>query len=115
MDGRVASEPVVVVTERAAEELKGMLQKPENAGKVFRVYIEEGGCSGLKYSMTFDEKRPGDEVADMHGVAVLVDSFSALYLRGARIDFSDDLVGGGFKIANANARQSCGCGKSFTA
>jgi iron-sulfur cluster assembly accessory protein len=51
----------------------------------------------------------------MHGVAVLVDPFSAQYLRGAVVDFNDSLTGGGFKISNPNARQSCGCGKSFTA
>lgn len=115
MDLSLANDPVVQITESAARELKALLAKPENAGKVFRLYVEEGGCSGLKYSMTFDEQRTGDEIAEMHGVAVLVDSFSAQYLRGARVDFSDDLVGGGFKIGNANARQSCGCGKSFAA
>ncbi len=115
MEASASTEPVVHVTESAAQELKSLLTKPENAGKVFRLYVEEGGCSGFKYSMTFDEQRPGDEVAEAHGVAVLVDSFSAQYLRGARVDFSDALVGGGFKVANANAKQSCGCGKSFTA
>lgn len=111
----MASDPVVRVTENAAEEIKSLLQKPENAGKVFRVYVEQGGCSGMQYSMTFDEKRTDDLAGAMHGITVLVDPFSAQYLRGAEVDFSDSLTAGGFKITNPNARQSCGCGKSFTA
>jgi iron-sulfur cluster assembly accessory protein len=115
MEVTTAIEPVVQVTASAAEEIKSLLQQPENQGKTFRVYVEQGGCSGLQYSMTFDEQRPDDHSAQIHGVVVLVDPFSAQYLRGALVDFSDSLTAGGFKITNPNARQSCGCGKSFTA
>jgi iron-sulfur cluster assembly accessory protein len=115
MDVSTTSSPVVRITQNAAGEIKSLLQKPENGGKAFRVYVEQGGCSGMQYSMTFDEKRPDDFAAEMHGVLVLVDSFSADYLRGAEVDFSDSMTAGGFKITNPNARQSCGCGKSFTA
>lgn len=115
MELNTAIDPVVQVTPSAAEEIKSLLGKPENGGKFFRVYIEQGGCSGMQYSMTFDERRPDDFSAPMHGIHVLVDPFSAQYLRGAVVDFSHDLTSGGFKITNPNARQSCGCGKSFTA
>ena len=115
MDVTADTESVVQVSASAAEEIKSLLQKPENESKAFRVYVEQGGCSGMQYSMTFDEKRPDDFSAEMHGVMVLVDPFSAQYLRGAVVDFSDSLTAGGFKISNPNARQSCGCGKSFTA
>jgi iron-sulfur cluster assembly accessory protein len=69
----------------------------------------------MQYSMTFDHKRTDDLGAEMHGVTVLVDPFSAQYLRGTVVNFSDSLTAGGFKISNPNATQSCGCGKSFTA
>ena len=69
----------------------------------------------MQYSMLFDEKRPDDLLAEMHGVCVLVDPFSANYLRGTVVDYSDEMTGGGFKLNNPNARQSCGCGKSFQA
>ncbi len=111
----ITADPVLVLTQSAAGEVKALLGKPENAGKLLRVYVEQGGCSGMQYAMVFDERRPDDLSAEMHGVSVLVDPFSAQYLRGARVDFSDSLTGGGFKITNPNARQSCGCGKSFTA
>ena len=115
MEAITATEPVVSLSESAAAEVRLLLDKPENLGKTLRVYVERGGCSGLQYSMVFDEKRPDDVASEMHGVAVLVDPFSAQYLRGTVVDFSDSLTGGGFKISNPNARQSCGCGKSFTA
>jgi iron-sulfur cluster assembly accessory protein len=106
---------IVGLTARAAEECKTLLALPENAGKHFRVYVEQGGCSGMQYGMVFDEKRDGDFAAEQHGVEVLVDSVSAQYLRGTVVDFSDALTGGGFKITNPNAKESCGCGKSFNA
>lgn len=115
MDVATATEPVIRLTESAAVEVKSLLAKPENAGKTLRLYVEQGGCSGMQYSMVFDEQRPDDLAAAMHGVSYLVDPFSAQYLRGTVVDFSEALVGGGFKISNPNARETCGCGKSFTA
>lgn len=115
MNANAAAEAILKLTESAAEEVKSLLSQPENAGKLLRVYVEQGGCSGMQYSMVFDEKRPDDASAEMHGVSVLVDPFSLQYLRGAVVDFSDSLTSGGFKISNPNARQSCGCGKSFQA
>ena len=106
---------VVGLTVRAAAECKILLALPENAGKSYRVYVEQGGCSGMQYGMVFDEKRDGDVASEQHGVEVLVDPISAQYLRGTVVDFSDALTAGGFKITNPNARESCGCGKSFTA
>jgi iron-sulfur cluster assembly accessory protein len=111
----VASEnPVIQLTESAAQEIKAKLAaEPQNDGKLLRVYVEKGGCSGMQYGMTFDEKREGDFVGEFFGVRVLVDAFSADYVRGTVVDFSDALTGGGFKITNPQAAQSCGCGRSF--
>ena len=111
----LTTEPVVSVTESAAAEVKSLRALPENAGKTLRIFVEQGGCSGMQYGMVFDEKREGDLVSEQNGVAVLVDAISAQYLRGTVVDFSDALTGGGFKISNPNAKQSCGCGKSFEA
>ena len=112
----IVTAPLVVsLTHSAAEEARTMLAKPENAGKVLRLFVEQGGCSGMQYNMVFDEKRDGDWTAEQDGVTVLVDPFSATYLRGTVVDFSAALTGGGFKISNPNAKQSCGCGKSFEA
>lgn len=110
-----STEKVVSLTARAVDEVKSLLTLPENAGKQMRFYVEQGGCSGMQYGMVFDEQRDGDLAADQGGVTVLVDAISSQYLRGTVVDFSDALTGGGFKISNPNAKQSCGCGKSFEA
>lgn len=115
MNAAVATENVVTLSASAVEEVRLLLAKPENAGKFMRFYVEQGGCSGMQYGMVFDEQRDGDLVSENAGVTVLVDPISAQYLRGTAVDFSDALTGGGFKISNPNAKQSCGCGKSFEA
>jgi iron-sulfur cluster assembly accessory protein len=115
MDSILATDPLLRLSENAAEQVRCLLAQPENSGKHLRVFVEQGGCSGMQYSMVFDEKRPDDVSVEAHGVDVLVDPFSAGYLRGALVDFIDALTGGGFKISNPNARESCGCGKSFMA
>jgi iron-sulfur cluster assembly accessory protein len=115
MTEALTNNTIVGLTPRAAEECRSLLALPENAGKNFRVYVEQGGCSGMQYGMVFDEKRDGDLVSGQQGLEVLVDPISAQYLRGTVVDFSDALTAGGFKITNPNAKESCGCGKSFTA
>jgi iron-sulfur cluster insertion protein len=108
--------PVLSLTESAAAQVKHLLaNEPENAGKTLRIYVEGGGCSGMQYGMVFDERRPDDASSEFHGVNVLIDPFSAEYLRGTVVDYVDALTGGGFKIFNPKAKQSCGCGKSFEA
>ena len=111
-----AAKFVCTLTESAANEIKHLQSvDPNHAGKPLRLYVEKGGCSGLKYSMVFDEQREGDAAGEFFGASVLVDAFSAGYLSGCVVDFSDSLTDGGFKISNPNARHSCGCGKSFEA
>lgn len=113
MSDATLTENLIHLTSSAVSEVKNLLGQPENVGKHFRVYVEQGGCSGMQYGMVFDEQRAGDIIGLQEEVTVLVDGFSAQYLRGTQVDFSDALTGGGFKISNPNAKQSCGCGKSF--
>lgn len=108
-----ATVETVTLTKDAVQEVRSLLGKTENAGKNLRLFIEQGGCSGMQYGMVFDEQRDGDLVSETDGVNVLIDPISVNYLRGATVDFSDSLTAGGFKISNPNARESCGCGKSF--
>ena len=113
MNATSASPKIVSLTPRAVAEVRSLLTLAENAGKQMRFYVEQGGCSGMQYGMVFDEPRDGDLVSDNDGVTVLADAISTDFLRGTVVDFSDELTGGGFKITNPNAKQSCGCGKSF--
>ena len=114
MSEATQTELLLTVTEDAARQVGIVRSKePENADKTLRVFVEEGGCSGLQYGMVFDEKRDDDHALEVFGETVLVDNFSADYLRGAVVDYHDGLNDAGFKIRNPNAKQSCGCGNSF--
>src|SRR5262245_52617286 len=116
MNSSTQTESPVTVTESAANQIREIIASdPEKRGKLLRVFVESGGCSGMQYGMDFDEEREGDFAGQFHGVGILVDRVSAEYLRGAVIDYSDALTGGGFKVQNPRAKQSCGCGKSFEA
>jgi iron-sulfur cluster assembly protein len=82
-----------------------------------RVGVRQGGCSGMSYTMDFEESsniRDNDEVFDYDGFKVVCDPKSMLYLYGLVLDYSDALIGGGFQFTNPNADQTCGCGKSFS-
>ena len=111
-----SADEILRLTQSAAQEVQSMLAaEAGNEGKVLRVYVETGGCSGLQYGMVFDERRDEDHILEFFGVPVVVDKASADYLRGTVVDFSDAMTGGGFKISNPRAKSSCGCGKSFEA
>ena len=82
---------------------------------MLRVAVTGGGCSGFQYNFALDEvKADGDLVLEREGAVVLIDPMSLDFLRGAEIDFVDDLIGASFKIYNPNAQSSCGCGTSFS-
>ncbi|MGQ0644986.1 MAG: HesB/IscA family protein [Elusimicrobiota bacterium] len=84
-------------------------------GKALRVFVEKGGCSSFQYGFAFDEKKEGDIEVPVDGLQVVVDSQSSSMLSGSTIDYKEDFSGSGFAISNPNAKQSCGCGKSFEA
>ena len=108
--------PLVSMTRTASGKLKEIIQKQGRTDLALRVYVTPGGCSGFSYGMTFAEgAEEGDAVVEQDGVRVVVDPMSALYLKGAEIDFVDALMGGGFALRNPNAVSSCGCGQSFKA
>jgi len=105
----------VVLTESAAQKLKDTLQEKGVADThALRVFVQGGGCGGMQYGMTFDDSpREDDEISEQFGVKIIVDPISLFYVNGARIDYVDSLMGGGFAIENPNATSSCGCGSSF--
>lgn len=106
---------MVTLTDRAASEVKGLLDKQEKPDAMLRVFVAGGGCSGFQYGMSLEEEpSEGDQTFDINGVKVIIDPRSAMYVGGAEIDFVDSMMGGGFKIDNPNAVSSCGCGQSFT-
>ena len=106
--------PVVTISEEAAQKLSILLAEESAPGLALRVYVESGGCSGLSYGMAFDDRiSTDDEVIEQHGVKIIVDANSAPHLRGSEIEYVNSLMGGGFRVNNPNAVQSCSCGSSF--
>ena len=110
---RQGNEKLVRVTLAAAQKLVQLMDR-EGRGDFLRIRITGGGCNGLSYKMKFVEQGKAGDIGVMsEGIRLLVDSKTALYLRGTTLEFSDKLVGGGFKFSNPNAKASCSCGESF--
>lgn len=110
---RQGNEKLVRVTLAAAPKLVQLMDR-EGKGDFLRIRITGGGCNGLSYKMKFVEQGKAGDIGVMsEGIRLLVDSKTALYLRGTTLEFSDKLVGGGFKFSNPNAKASCSCGESF--
>ena len=107
---------MIQVSPKAADKVRSLLQDPEQAGKSYlRISVLSGGCSGLSYRMDFEaEPRPEDQRFEEHGVRLLCDKKSLVYLIGTELDFSDGLNGKGFHFNNPNAARSCACGESFS-
>ena len=104
----------VTMSPRAARRI-GDILKSEPPGSMLRVSVEGGGCSGFQYKFDIERAKTDDDlVISRDGVTVLVDSISVNYMKGAEIDFVDDLIGSSFKIKNPNATAGCGCGTSFS-
>jgi iron-sulfur cluster assembly protein len=110
---RLQTTPLMTLTEPAADKIKQLMAEEADIG-VLRVAIQGGGCSGFQYGLGFDvAPQEGDLQFTLHGVEIVVDPFSAPYLRGAEIDYVDSIQASGFAINNPNAVASCGCGHSF--
>jgi iron-sulfur cluster assembly protein len=105
---------MINLTDSAVAEISKMMHDRGLAEAVVRFGVESGGCSGLQYSMDFDDQvRSDDTVFDTGGLKIVCDGKSLTFLDGLKVDFSTKLMGGGFKFENPNAAKSCGCGTSF--
>ena len=107
--------PEITLSDKAASEIKGLLQEQGKPEAALRVWVAGGGCSGLQYGMAIDDGEPeeGDKILADQGVKIYVDPLSLSYMSGSVVDYVDDVLGGGFKIENPKATRSCGCGSSF--
>ena len=104
----------VTVSANAAQRIAAIIRQDGNPGLKLRIAVSGGGCSGFQYGYSLESQQNDEDlVVERDGVAVLIDPVSLEYLRGAEIDFVEDLVGASFQIKNPNATSSCGCGTSF--
>ncbi|MEY4940132.1 MAG: hypothetical protein RIQ93_1867 [Verrucomicrobiota bacterium] len=111
---REGNENLVCLTLSAGAKAVALAAR-EGQGEYLRLAIAGGGCNGLSYKMKFvPQPKRGDILVRTAGALVLVDSKSALYLKGTHLDYSAAMVAGGFKFSNPNAKASCSCGESFS-
>ncbi len=106
---------MITVTERATQQLLQLLEKENKPNAVVRMAVKGGGCAGLTYHLAFEENPPRetDKVFESHGVKIVVDKKSYIYLNMTELDYTTSLMGAGFQFNNPNAKKSCGCGVSF--
>ncbi len=105
---------MIQLSDVAKKEVQRLIEDQNKPGVFLRASVKGGGCSGLTYDVHFDDKQGEyDRVFEANGVKVVCDSKSLVYLDGMTIDYSTELVGGGFRFVNPNAKGSCGCGTSF--
>ena len=108
---------MINVTPLAAEKINELLAEEDKPGAGLRVFVQGGGCSGFQYGLMIEENGAtpdADKVIESNGVTLYVDPISARYLKGAEVDFLDNMAGGGFTIRNPNAKTACGGGSSFS-
>ncbi|MEE3188818.1 MAG: iron-sulfur cluster assembly accessory protein [Candidatus Neomarinimicrobiota bacterium] len=107
---------VITVTEKAVKQLKIAMKSAGDENQILRMSVEGGGCSGMTYKMDFDnQQQEFDKVFESNGLKIVCDLKSWLYLKDIQVDYSNDLLNGGFQIKNPNADRTCGCGTSFSA
>ena len=107
---------MINVTEAAANKIKSLMEGEGRPDAGLRVAVMGGGCSGFQYNLAFENQSGElDQVFETEGVRLFVDVKSCLYLNGVTLDYSDGLMGAGFKIENPNANRTCGCGTSVSA
>lgn len=115
MSVEAAVQPIIL-TQGAVNQLRTILTEqniPIQYG--LRVGVKGGGCSGFSYVMGFDEPKEGDDIFEINGIKVFMQKSHAIYLLGMEIDFVEGLNNRGFSFTNPNAKESCGCGTSFSA
>lgn len=106
----------ITITENAIAQLKRIMSEqnvPEGHG--LRVGVKGGGCSGFSYILGFDEQKEKDDIHEIGGMPVLMEKSHGLYLLGMEIDWVEGLNNRGFTFTNPNAKETCGCGTSFSA
>ena len=106
----------IIIAPKAAGRLKAVMKSEGKSDFALRMEVVGGGCSGMTYNMSFDDNQGEfDKVYESEGIKIYCDLKSWLYLKGTEVDYSDDMLTGGFKINNPNASRTCGCGTSFSA
>lgn len=108
-------EEIIQITDKAIQQIQTIAKEENPEGKKgLRLAVTGGGCSGLSYKIEFSDQKEKDNILQFGDVKVLIDPKSVIYLKGIVLDFKDGLNGKGFVFDNPNAKNTCGCGESFS-
>ena len=106
---------MIYLSKTAANEIKRLQKSRGESNCYFRLGVKSGGCSGFFYTVDLVETSlSGDRITESEGIEILVDQTSLPYLQNLKLDYAEDLMGGGFRFSNPNATNPCSCGLSFT-
>jgi len=106
---------VIHLSQAAIGEVNRLKSKQRNSQAMFRLAVQPGGCAEFYYVLRFDDVvEPADQILEYKELSVVIDEQSLNYVSGLTLDYSEDLMGGGFRFHNPNATQNCGCGNSFS-
>lgn len=106
---------MINLSKAAASEVKRLMAKQKQPNSLFRLGVQPGGCAGIYYTLGIDEAIASqDQVYDCQGIRIVVEEKILEYINGLTLDYTEDLMGGGFRFHNPNASSSCGCGNSFS-
>jgi iron-sulfur cluster insertion protein len=113
---QIAEPAVVSLSKSAAERVKKLAESEGNPALMLRLAVSGGGCSGFSYGFSLDSEITGDDkVFDYYGAKLVIDDVSLDLLKGAEIDYVEDMLASSFRVTNPNATSTCGCGSSFSA
>lgn len=104
---------MVTITDQAVAKIKALQSENVDATTRLRVFVSQGGCSGMEYGMKFDAPSGNDHRVEKDDCEIIIDPESMELIQGSVLDFDDGLQGKGFEVKNPNAKETCGCGKSF--
>ncbi len=106
----------IAITEAALAEIKRLTSSADvQPNQALRIGVKGGGCSGLSYLLAFDDIKPGDKKFEVDGAEIIMDKSHIMYVIGMVVDYGDGLNARGFTFTNPNAKETCGCGTSFSA
>ncbi|WP_267383632.1 HesB/IscA family protein [Cyanobacterium sp. uoEpiScrs1] len=106
---------MIQITPAAVKEVQRMQESRQKINNYFRLKVKKGGCSGLYYIFELsDTQQESDHLYQLEGISMLIDKASLPYLEGLRLDYAEDLMGGGFRFSNPQVSATCSCGLSFT-
>ena len=106
---------MIDISQAAAKEIERLKSKRSQSELLFRLSVKQGGCSGLFYDLSFAQIQEAEDViCESQGIKIVIDARSLEYVKELKLDYSEDLMGGGFRFQNPQAVSSCSCGNSFS-